>query len=175
MTYHSLSSGKFNSPFKTFPDALTNCHCCKGYFKEGHASKLKINHHIWIMPGHFFTENSLHFFVVNLNLLWSIDHWILIILNFDAIHPKCAFVIFLWMCALCVTQQAINREISSGPQFRAHPEISLRVNVVTVTICNLGLFSSLLCYPCADSYYSELITNAQMMQGTYNRLKTGQI
>ena len=97
MTYHSLSSGKFNSPFKTFPDALTNCHCCKGYFKEGHASKLKINHHIWIMPGHFFTENSLHFFVVNLNLLWSIDHWILIILNFDAIHPKCAF--FLWVCA----------------------------------------------------------------------------
>ena len=43
MTYHSLSSGKFNSPFKTFPDALTNCHCCKGYFKEGHAIKLKIN------------------------------------------------------------------------------------------------------------------------------------
>ena len=94
MTYHSLSSGKFNSPFKTFPDALTNCHCCKVYFKEGHTSKLKINHHIWIMPGHFFTKNSLHFFVVNLNLLWSIDHWILIILNFDAIHPKCAFVIF---------------------------------------------------------------------------------
>ena len=61
MTYHSLSSGKFNSPFKTFPDAFTNCRCCKGYFEEGHASKWKINHHIWILPGHFFTENSLAF------------------------------------------------------------------------------------------------------------------
>ena len=84
----------------------------------------------------------LHFFVGNLNLLRNIDHWVLISLNFDAIHPKCAFVVFF--VGVCVTQQAINREISSGPQFRAHPKISLRVNVVTVTICNLGLFSSLI-------------------------------
>ena len=34
----------------------------------------------------------LHFFVGNINLLRNIDHWVLISLNFDAIHPKCTFV-----------------------------------------------------------------------------------